>query len=60
MTNDTDIFPKVYNVLRAFQENKSLILLACLSALFWVAVDKILLMPVKMTEFNLRQKIAMI
>lgn len=56
MTNDIDISPKMYNVLRSFQQNKILILLGCLSAIFWVAVDKILLMPVRMIEFNLRQK----
>lgn len=60
MTNDIDLSPKVYSVLRSFQENKILILLGCLSAIFWVAVDKILLMPVRMVEFNLREKIAMI
>lgn len=60
MTNDIDISPKVYSVLGSFQENKILILLGCLSAIFWVAVDKILLTPVRMIEFNLRQKIVMI
>lgn len=60
MTNDIDISPKMYNVLRSFQQNKILILLGCLSAIFWVAVDKILLMPVRMIEFNLRQKTIMI
>lgn len=60
VSNDIGISPKVYNVLRAFQENKILVLLGCLSAIFWVAVDKILLMPVRMIEFNLRQKIAVI
>jgi len=60
VTNNTDTSPKEEYALRAFQENESLISLGWLPAIFWVAVDKILLRPVRVIEFNLRQKMAMI
>lgn len=59
MTNDTDIPLKVYYALRAFQENESLILVGRLPVIFWVAVDNIVLKPLRMFEFNLGQKITM-
>lgn len=59
MTNNTDIPLKVYYALRVFQENESLILLGCLPVIFWMAVDKIVLKSVRMSEFNLGKKITM-